>query len=77
MIKQFAREHLVMGARWQWVGYPRDDEHTVTLLTAFKSEGGKWTYQPTLELETRNDESQEERFDAFVDTFLRQSKENG
>lgn len=75
-INQFTREHVVMGSRWQWVGYPQDDGRSVTLVSAYKVEGvSDWVYMPGVTLTVREAESQEDRFNEFVDNFLQHSKE--
>ena len=72
----WVREAIVAGALWQWVATARDDGRSIFMLTGYRVDGN-WTYLPATTIETRKDETQRERFDEFVDTFLGHAKENG
>jgi len=76
MLNAFTREAIVAGAKWQWVCDTLGDGRTITIRTGFKTEG-KWTHFAPIQIEIRDVESQEVRFNEFVDNFLQTAKENG
>lgn len=72
----FARDIEIKETTWQFVGdVPVDSDRLVWIRAGYQDHEGSWQHFPTAEVEARDGQTQEERFNEFVDRFATRAEE--
>ena len=73
-LNAFARDEDLRGTHWQFVGDTMGSR-TVTIRAGHETEG-KWSYLPPIEVVATEGQTQKDRFNEWVDRFIRAGKES-
>jgi hypothetical protein len=73
---EFLRNEEVRNTPWQFVGHLHEgNERLVWVQVGYKDHEDKWHHFPLTELEAREGQTREDRFNEFVDRLIRPAEE--
>lgn len=76
MMNAFCRNEEIRGTKWQFVGDTIEGTRLVTLRAGYRGHEDRWVHLSPVEIRADEGQSQKERFDEWVDTFVGRARED-